>query len=886
VRYDTREASEAVEIEEGWFPNVHVSLDLVGEGPARLLTRSGARPDRRRWPPVRPVEVQRVSASVELAVGGESRRLAVTVEPRRERLRPRETAELRVGVRDASGRALAGAEVALAVMDDAILSLTDYVLADPLKSLALVRPGGVGVRHLDESRLFRLQGRIDPWRLEALGYFDRSDGGFESGVEGGVVGGIVGGMPGARQAQEVRRYDFRPLACFVPAAVTDAEGRVTLPCPLPDSLTRYRVMVVATDGATRFGTGEASLSVDLPSSLRPSPPRFLNRGDRAVVPLVVANRTASPLLASVAIQASGIRLSGTTAYRMTIAPKDRVELRFPVEADRRGTARFSAVLRSSAGSDAVDFSFPVHEPAQSEVFATSGVVDAEAVSLRLRTPERAVPGHGGLDIALSASALAELGEAFVSVVRYPHECGEQLATRVLLLAALVDLVEPLGVAELSDRQALAEFLRKDVEKLAALQGATGGFSYWAKTPTDPFVSLHAAHALLRAREAGFRVPEALIDGVRRYLRTTPPPLPEGVRKEERWTLEAYRLHVRHLAKDHDLDTVDRLLGETGSRVPPEVAAWLLPVTARGSSQRERLRQSLLGRVVESADSASIADEYRQDDFVTLSSERRTEALVLAALVDDDATDPLLPKLVRGLLGQRVKGQWRTTQENGFVLLALGQYFRRVEGGAASVRGRVLLGRKLLAAADLGPEGPSTHVTPVPLSALGAPGLLRDLVVEREGTGRLYYRLSLRYAMPAEGLSPVERGFSLTRRYEEVSSRDAVKRDPDGTWRIRAGSRVRVSVTLRTMASRHHVALVCPLPAGLEVDRDADRVDSRRSRDDRYEVFFTELPAGESEVSFQAVATTPGRFLAPPPKAEEMYVPETFGRGGTDRIIVE
>jgi len=36
----------------------------------------------------------------------------------------------------------------------------------------------------------------------------------------------------------------------------------------------------------------------------------------------------------------------------------------------------------------------------------------------------------------------------------------------------------------------------------------------------------------------------------------------------------------------------------------------------------------------------------------------------------------------------------------------------------------------------------------------------------------------------------------------------------------------------------------------------------------------------------ARATTPGSFVVPPPRAEEMYHPETFGRGGTDRLVVE
>jgi uncharacterized protein YfaS (alpha-2-macroglobulin family) len=34
------------------------------------------------------------------------------------------------------------------------------------------------------------------------------------------------------------------------------------------------------------------------------------------------------------------------------------------------------------------------------------------------------------------------------------------------------------------------------------------------------------------------------------------------------------------------------------------------------------------------------------------------------------------------------------------------------------------------------------------------------------------------------------------------------------------------------------------------------------------------------------ATTPGRFVAPPPKAEEMYSPEVFGRGASELVVVE
>ena len=41
-----------------------------------------------------------------------------------------------------------------------------------------------------------------------------------------------------------------------------------------------------------------------------------------------------------------------------------------------------------------------------------------------------------------------------------------------------------------------------------------------------------------------------------------------------------------------------------------------------------------------------------------------------------------------------------------------------------------------------------------------------------------------------------------------------------------------------------------------------------------------------EYTYVARATTPGTFVVPPTRAEEMYSPETFGRTATDHVIVE
>ena len=57
-------------------------------------------------------------------------------------------------------------------------------------------------------------------------------------------------------------------------------------------------------------------------------------------------------------------------------------------------------------------------------------------------------------------------------------------------------------------------------------------------------------------------------------------------------------------------------------------------------------------------------------------------------------------------------------------------------------------------------------------------------------------------------------------------------------------------------------------------------------DERVEAFATLVWSGVHEYTYVARATTLGRFVVPPAKAEEMYAPETFGRSASDKVIVE
>ena len=313
-------------------------------------------------------------------------------------------------------------------------------------------------------------------------------------------------------------------------------------------------------------------------------------------------------------------------------------------------------------------------------------------------------------------------------------------------------------------------------------------------------------------------------------------------------------------------------------------------------------------------------DYGDGAWLIMYSNRRADGVLLEALLKAQPQNDLIPKLVRGLLDHRVKGAWSNTQENVFILLALDKYFNTFEKVTPDFVSRVWLGNTYAGEQTFKGRSIDSNVLNIPMSYLTDQGGTSNLIIDREGAGRLYYRIGMTYAPKNLKLDPADYGFTVLRSYEPVDDKDDVKQNADGSWTFHAGARVRVRLTMVAQARRYHVALVDQLPAGLEIlnpelatteaipadQKPATSVleygsrsygygswwwrqywfEHQNFRDERAEAFASLLWEGVYNYSYVTRATTPGHFVVPPAKAEEMYHPETFGRTGTDFVTVE
>jgi len=153
---------------------------------------------------------------------------------------------------------------------------------------------------------------------------------------------------------------------------TDARGRARVSFRLPDNLTRFRLMAVASVGA-QFGSGESSLTVSKPLMLRPSLPRLARPGDVFDCGVVLHNYSDAGSSVAVSVEAIGeaVSVAGQNLRWLAVASGKAEEIFWQCKAEKTGTTTFR--FRAKA--------FPerslIHQPGKGERGQTLEAVAGE-----------------------------------------------------------------------------------------------------------------------------------------------------------------------------------------------------------------------------------------------------------------------------------------------------------------------------------------------------------------------------------------------------------------------------------------------------------------------------------------------------------------------------
>ena len=831
-----------------------------------------------------------------LRVNPEAQRLTVKVRPDREDYRPGAPITVDVDV-EARGGKPARAEVTLYAVDEGVLSLIGYQTPDPIPIFAAPRRLEVATIEMREA-LARVR---NPF----------ADLGEDKGLPGG--GGAGPGLG-------VRR-DFRPSAYYNPSLVTDAAGKAKVTFKLPDSLTTYRIMAVVAGEGDRFGYGAARVTTSRPLMARPALPRFLRAGDAIDAGVVLTSKGLPRSEIEVEIAVEGLTLAGEAKRTVALEPGASKEIRFALSAPKVGPAKLRFRARGGGAEDEVEVSREVKVPLSPEAVALYGdTTSASAEKLGDLSGLR--DDVGGLSVSLASTALVGLDAGMEQLLEYPYGCTEQLVSRLVPLLPLRDLGRDYGLALPKGVDGL---VGKTVAAILANQRGDGGFGFWSEsTRSDAWVTAYALWALSEAKGYGVKVPPRAIEDATAFVRSA---LTED--KEDR--------HLDRVAAPFLLDVL-AMIGapdpgraarayEKRKELPVFSKALLAHALVIGKGDRAAVDQLVteLGGAVRLDGAVARAVVNEGDAYAPLmDSEARTSALVLRALLTARPSHPLAARLAMGLLAARKGGAWRSTQEAAWALLALDQYRKAEEKAAPDFDARVFLGEAEIFSAPFHGRDVRQAETRIPAARLvgsgGAP-----LAFSVDGSGRLFYQARLRYAKKELPSRPLERGFFVQKTLRPVRPEELpaalASTARAGASRFEGGDLVLGEVVVVTSSPRDYVVIDDPLPAGFEAvdarlattagsldvdgaDPDAPRWGDegddddramgrafgwspfiREVRDDRVIFYVDHLPAGMYRYRYLARATTLGRFVLPPTRAEEMYQPEVFGRTAAGVIEV-
>lgn len=856
-------------VREEHTPNVFVSVVL-------LRGRVAAPADAELIDPGRPA--YRVGYC-ELAVPPLGRRLDVAVTLPRREARPGEQASATVRVRGADGTPRRAAVTVWAV-DAGVLELTGYTTPDLIDTFYARRGLGVSTA---ESRT-RLVGR-------------RS-----YGTKGDRAGG-GGGLEAV--GAEIRR-DFRALAFWRGDLVTDANGEGAVTFALPDSLTTYRLMAVALAGAEEFGAADTELLVTKPLGLEPALPRFLRPDDRARAGVVVRNRTGQAREVEVRLDlpADGpVRLRGGTSRTVTVPAGGADEVGFGLIGARPGeaTLRFTAV--AGAERDAIEVTLPVRATGRLERTATFFSV-AGTGREGIEVAADVESGSGGLEVSVASSVLAEAVPGVEFLIVYPHECAEQVASRLLGVTAARRL-GPGFVAGSPDGRSPEQVIDEGVTRLVACQRGDGGFGFWpGPGPSDPALSAHVAWALAAARDGGTAMPARVLDGAAAYLASALRRERWGWGELDGWTAKVLAAHalvrLGRAEPAYSQWLVDRADASRPIWGRALLAATLLAIDPT-DGRAEPLLRDLHNRVAGEARTARLEEPAPEWGWWVWWSEPRGSATALLALLGAPEDRELAGRLARGLLDHLARDRNRTTHDTAWMLQALAAWRDVAEAGAGPRQATVTLAGEALLEATFPDAAPRVEQASVPMAELQErAGRAADrrlpLEVVVRGDGEVHVGAVLAVTPQAPSRPAASQGLAVERAFLDAAGRPVSA--------VAAGAEVTVEVTVACPATRRFVAVEVPLPAGLEALDTALATTARRPdsddeqsfwwqpgfdrvepRDDRLLLYATELPAGRHTTKLACRATTPGRFVVAPARAEEMYAPEVFGTTGVGAFEV-
>ena len=671
----------------------------------------------------------------------------------------------------------------------------------------------------------------------------------------------------------------------------DAQGKASVEFMAPDFNGTLRVAALAYSSEL-YAHASTETIVRAPLVMEISTPRVMAPGDRAQLAVDLHNLSGQTASYRVSTQAHAPISIQSETRQVTLEDNARTTLTFPMLAGNgHGVGKFSITAQSDDTQLTRQFEITVRPawPATRRGDAQQ-VNSATTLQFGPSLLDGFIPESATAQINIAAVPPLPFSEAIKGLIGYPYGCIEQTTSRLWPLVNLDEATSRKYGLEPLDPTKRQHMLDVGFARVAAMQTERGQFTFWpGEGWTDPQMTAYVADILITARDNGLDIPTSVLDKALERLKEDLLTGGDAYYQYDhsqhlRFAANAYAGYVLARVNQAPLGTLRSLWDNQRERALTALPIVQLGVALQRAGDEVRARKAI--------DMALGMKAERPDYLGDYGSNFRDEAMLLALLYENDLAPPEAGARVMTLARQLRRSEnsryWYSTQER-LALFRLGRVL--LEENPNGLQGQFLIDGKPHALSGM----------PLVSREVGLEQLRQGVSLALEGIGPYWLSRDI-VGYPLTAPEPSESGLRVRRAWYRTDGR-LFTGDT-----LTEGDSLIAMLTIEADEDVRDGLVVDLLPGGIEIENlalggneafgdlvlDGTTLSERQYgvdlryeeyRDDRY-VAAVKLWGGQTARLFYLVrAVSPGRYVVPPPSAEDMYRPQISGIGSSPQKTI-
>jgi uncharacterized protein YfaS (alpha-2-macroglobulin family) len=701
------------------------------------------------------------------------------------------------------------------------------------------------------------------------------------------------------------RKEFKDLGYWNPALIVDANGRGKLSFTMPDDLTKWRLILIGSDGKAHLAEFKDSLVTKQDIMAKLEAPRGFVVDDTTQVSTVIHNYTEKQIEAKVSLEikagSSKVKLHCNNQRTVSIKSNGTERVDWPLTVLNEGPVSFTTSVISTAGSDAESRTYPIRVHGIPKVMSETGILSENnpQIKVSLPSPKKAAPGSRTLTIEYAPSLAYSLFESLEYLTGFPYGCVEQTMNRFLPNLYVAGVMKRLDIHNDSLIKMIPEYTNKGLERLHKLQHNDGGWGWWESDSSDPRMTALVLYGLSYALKADISIENKKLTSsmIERGVRS-------AISQMKQYDKDALLLAQALCAVGHCRDAesvIMKIYNKRGNLSSYELALLLESLTFL-------MKKTEISKVVElletkaSENSGTVFWSSSSSEYVWYRQNEETTARVIRALISVNPNHPLLPKAVNWLSQSKRDGYWVSTKTTAIVIEALSYYIEKSGEFDPDYTLVIKLNEKIIASTKVNRSSLKTWTGKI-IVADSLIGNQNYLQFTMKGKGRLYYSTHIRYASNERPVKASSNDIFVNRNYTRL----VYKQNNEGDWKVSrepfdgtllGGDELEVTVTVKNNLPSEYMLLEDYFPSGMEILHKEQDWYSRwcgywwygynhsEARDDRMVWFVSSVGEGQRTFRYLLRAETPGVFIALPARAELMYQPEICGNSDESTIRIK